>query len=65
MTPTRTPRPHTRSRRTPRALRLNPRALVLTLVFSILLPVLVHGMSLFVAGILPLVVVATAPFALP
>ncbi len=65
MSSTRCPRPHTRSRRTPRALRLNPRALGLTLVFSILMPVLVHGMSLFVAAILPLVVVATAPFVLP
>lgn len=65
MSPTRSPRPRSRSRRTPHALRLNPRALGLTLIFSILMPVLVHGMSLFVAAILPLVVVATAPFALP
>ena len=65
MSPIRSPRPRSRSRRTSRALHLNLRALGLTLVFSILLSVLVHGMSLFVTAILPLVVVATAPFALP
>lgn len=53
-----------RSPRLPRALRLNLPALVATLVFSVVMPLLIHGMSLFVGTFLPLVVVATTPFLL-